>query len=343
MSRPRPTWRWAAWLAVVGAFALALAAGSGAFGGSHPARLSLYQRTLQVAGQYRCPVCQGESAAVSDSPAAVEIRDHIEAWLREGRTAAQVHAYMVQDYGPAILEKPPASGTSLLVWLLPVAAGTAGLAGLGLAFARWRRAAAGAGTGELFAPAPPAPARGAEATALPAAPAGGRRQTVAQRAMLAGGLGLVTLAGALWLIDRSSSSQAANPPPTTGPSLTTELQQAAVLARRHPVDALVIYQAVLRADPNQPVALAAEGWIYAQGGYVSQGLKLLAKAEKADPSYPPPHLYRGLVLLDDAHQPGAAVVELRWYLRHGPDKAEISVARAALAGARAQSRQPSGG
>ena len=74
MTRPGQRWRWAAWLGVVAVLALALAAGGGAFGGHPPAKLSLYQRTLQVAGQYRCPVCQGESAAASDAPAAVADR-----------------------------------------------------------------------------------------------------------------------------------------------------------------------------------------------------------------------------------------------------------------------------
>jgi len=360
MTRARPAWRRATWLAVVVALGLALAAGSGAFGGQGPAKLSLYQRALQLAGQYRCPVCQGESAAVSDAPAAVQIRDQIETWLRQGRSPAQVRTYMVADYGTAILEKPPASGASLLVWLLPGAAAAAGLAGLGLAFARWRRAGVGGRTdGVLPQVVPPpgpleraVPPPGRLAQALPGTPLDGeakpapvpapaprRRQTLTQRATLAGGLGLVALAGALWLVDRTSSSQAASPPATTAPvSLSSELQEAAGLARQHPVDALVIYQAVLRADPGQPVALAAEGWIYAQGGYVAQGLALLAKAEASDPSYPPPHLYRGLVLLDDAHRPAAAVSELRWYLAHGPAKSEVDVARAALSEARAQSR-----
>jgi predicted Zn-dependent protease len=168
-----------------------------------------------------------------------------------------------------------------------------------------------------------------------------RRQAgLAHRLLGAAGAGLVVLAGSLWLVDRSSSSPAAGQAATTATtgqsSITYELVEADLLAQDHPLDALVIYQEVLQDDPAQPVALAAEGWIYAQGGFVAQGLSLLAKAEKADPSYPPPHLYRGLVLLGKSHQPAAAAAELKWYLAHGPSKSELKTARAALAQAVAE-------
>ena len=58
---------------------------------------------------------------------------------------------------------------------------------------------------------------------------------------------------------------------------------------------------------------------------------LLLKAEKVDPSYPPPHLYRGLVLLEDERQPAAAIKELKWYLARSPDPAMAKAAQTALA------------
>ncbi len=136
----RLRWRRAGlWAAVALVAGLALAIGAGAFnsGGSKPP--SLYQRTLAVAGQYRCPVCASESAAVSDAPEAVEIRSLIQGWLKQGDSPTQIRHFLVTDYGPSILEKPPATGLNALVWALPAAAGVLGLAGLGFAFARWRR------------------------------------------------------------------------------------------------------------------------------------------------------------------------------------------------------------
>ena len=137
-------WRWrraTLWAAVAVVVGLALAIGAGAFSSGTSKPVSLYQRTLEVAGQYRCPVCASESAAVSDASEAVRIRSLIEGWLKKGDTQAQIRSFLVSDYGTSILEKPPATGLNTLVWALPAVAGALGVAGLGFAFVRWRRVA----------------------------------------------------------------------------------------------------------------------------------------------------------------------------------------------------------
>ena len=86
-------WRWrraTLWAAVAVVVGLALAIGAGAFSSGSSKPVSLYQRTLEVAGQYRCPVCASESAAVSDASEAVQIRSLIEGWLKKGDTQAQI-------------------------------------------------------------------------------------------------------------------------------------------------------------------------------------------------------------------------------------------------------------
>ena len=144
------------------------------------------------------------------------------------------------------------------------------------------------------------------------------------------------MAGALWLIDRSTSQRLPDGTATGGVTgIDVELQQAASLASSNPAAALAIYDAVLVNDPDQPVALSGEGWIYAEAGYVTKGEGLLQKAESDDPSYDPPHLYRGLVLLEDQRRPAAAIKELKWYLAHGPDPTMAKTARTALAQAEA--------
>src|SRR4029077_3946233 len=110
-----------------------------------------------------------------------------------------------------------------------------------------------------------------------------------------------------------------------------ELEQAASLASSNPAAALALYDAVLTHDPDQAVALSGEGWIYAEAGYAAKSEDLLQKAETDDPSYDPPHLYRGLVLLEDQRHPAAAVKELKWYLAHGPDPSLAKTAKTALA------------
>jgi cytochrome c-type biogenesis protein CcmH len=361
-------WRWrrlAPWAVVAVLAGLALAIGAGAFSDGRSKPPSLYQRTLEVAGQYRCPVCASESAAVSDAAEAVEIRSLIEGWLKQGDSQAQIRGYLVSDYGSSILETPPATGLSTLVWALPALAGALGLAGLGFAFARWRRAgfvgppapvmgagdrgpglAGDVGLGSAPAPVSSAPASvqerlfdlGDEEQPVGTSPQGrpaAVRPLYRRVAPLLGAV-LILVAGGLWLVDRSSSQRLPGSTATGGVTgVDEELQQASALSSSDPAAALAIYDEVLASDPDQPVALSGEGWIYAEAGYVTKGEGLLQRAETDDPSYDPPHLYRGLVLLEDQRQPAAAIKELKWYLAHGPDPTMAKTAKTALAQAEA--------
>jgi cytochrome c-type biogenesis protein CcmH len=99
---------------------------------------TLDQRVTSLASQVRCPVCDGETAAESDTPPSVEIRALIRQWMQSGESNAQIKANLVDDYGTGILEAPPARGIDLIVWVLPVAVFVIAVAGLALAFRGWR-------------------------------------------------------------------------------------------------------------------------------------------------------------------------------------------------------------
>lgn len=81
---------------------------------------TLDERTLEVARQIQCPVCNGESVADSPSLKAAEMRAVIRQQLAEGRSEQQVLAYFSQVYGSDILESPPREGFTSLIWLMPV-------------------------------------------------------------------------------------------------------------------------------------------------------------------------------------------------------------------------------
>ncbi len=354
--RPRPEgararWRSALWGAIAVAVCAGIALGAGAFRTGAPPPASLYQRTMDVAGEYRCPVCAGESVAASDAPEAIEIKGLVRQWLAEGRSSGQIRSYLVKDYGSSILERPPASGVGALVWALPGVAVAAGLVGLGLGFARWRRANLAVpgpdvpGVGVALVPprASPGPAPAGATDGPPVtdrqggARAAGARRRWSGRVSLVAGTALVVVAGALWLLDRSATARLPGDTITGGQDGTSAaLRQASALATTDPAAALVIYDEVLSGHPDQPEALTDEGWIYAQGGLVPEALARLDRAEKVDPSYDAAHLYRGLVLLDDQDRPGPAAAELKWYLAHGPSSSLVAAARSALAQAQAK-------
>jgi cytochrome c-type biogenesis protein CcmH len=126
--------RWLPWLALLLVVAAALAVAAGR--GGRPATPE--QRALHVAAQLRCPTCRGQSAAVSDAPASQAIRAEIRRRVAAGQTDAQIRAYFVDRYGKDILLSPEAGGIDGLVWVLPVVAVAVAVAGLALAFRRWR-------------------------------------------------------------------------------------------------------------------------------------------------------------------------------------------------------------
>lgn len=94
-------------------------------------------RVNAIAATVKCPVCAGESVAVSNAPASLEIRKQIAEQVQQGQTDDQIRSYYAAKYGEAILLTPSASGINALVWILPVVALALGIAGLAIAFRRW--------------------------------------------------------------------------------------------------------------------------------------------------------------------------------------------------------------
>ncbi len=350
----RVGWQGAVWGAIAVAVCAGVALAAGVFGGGGAHPVSLYQRTMAVAGEYRCPVCAGESVAASDAPEAVEIKGLVQQWLADGRSQAQIRSYLVRDYGTSILERPPTSGVSVLVWALPGVAVAAGLIGLGFGFARWRRAnpvpadladpdaedVAVVQQQVLFELEPVGAPEASGRLGAFRRPSGARVRMPARRmpgrVSLAAGMALVLLAAVLWLVDRSAAPRLPGDTITGGQNGTSAaLQQASALATTDPAAALAVYDEVLATQPDQPEALTDEGWIYAEGGLVDQAMARLDKAEKVDPSYDAAHFYRALVLLDE-RRPGPAAAELKWYLGHGPASTLVAAAHAALEQAEAK-------
>lgn len=96
-------------------------------------------RASALAEEFRCPECQGLSAADSSAPTARAIRADIRDRIDAGQSDAEIRQAMVDRFGESILLKPEGGGLGLLVWGLPVAALALGAGGLALALRRWHR------------------------------------------------------------------------------------------------------------------------------------------------------------------------------------------------------------
>ncbi|MCU1230469.1 MAG: Cytochrome c heme lyase subunit CcmL [Acidobacteria bacterium] len=79
-------------------------------------------RTIEIAGQLRCPVCQGLSVGDSPSAMAMNMKEQVRELLARGYTREQILAYFEQSYGEFVLLKPKFRGVDSLVWLLPLIA-----------------------------------------------------------------------------------------------------------------------------------------------------------------------------------------------------------------------------
>ena len=84
----------------------------------------LDQRTHEVAGLLRCPVCQGMSVADSPAEMAVNMKGQVRELLERGYTEEQILRYFELSYGQFVLLRPK----SIVIWLLPVVALILGIA-----------------------------------------------------------------------------------------------------------------------------------------------------------------------------------------------------------------------
>ena len=132
------------WTALGVVLILALVLGSGILASSPP---TAAQRAVAIESVVRCPTCEDLSVAQSTAPTAVAVRAAVTRLIAEGRSDQQIQDYLSARYGSSIELDPPASGWSLLVWILPLVAGLVAAAALGVVLVR-RRRISGGGTGE---------------------------------------------------------------------------------------------------------------------------------------------------------------------------------------------------
>jgi cytochrome c-type biogenesis protein CcmH len=281
-------------------------------------------RAEALAARLRCPDCQSISVAESDSQTARAIRAEIARLVAAGRSDPQVLDHFVARYGRWVLLDPPPRGTTLPLWVLPVAALAAGVGVL----AGYRRRAR-----------PPAELH---AEVEPPAPPGRSR-----RRFLAGALaGLVALAATAFGVTRALvprpaggyvtgiEAAQASQAPAGGRDLSkvSDAELEAVVAtnpevlemrlalahryfdRRDYRKALEHYKVVLDREPD-PEALAHLGWItYVTLQRADLAAELLERSLERRPGDPEALWFLGTVQLHglkDAKAAAATLTRLR--------------------------------
>ena len=77
-------------------------------------------RFVDLTTVLRCPKCQNQNLADSDSIIAKDLRTQVQTLINSGQTDRQITDFMVQRYGDFILYDPPFNRATLVLWLTPI-------------------------------------------------------------------------------------------------------------------------------------------------------------------------------------------------------------------------------
>jgi cytochrome c-type biogenesis protein CcmH/NrfF len=290
------------WIPVV--VVLVAAAAAAAIVLTHQPTPPLSNRVDSVAKTLRCPACNGESVAASDTPIARSMRAEITHQLKAGRSPDQVRGWFVDRYGADIVTTPSARGPELLLWALPIGVLVAG--GL-VVLARSRRRTTG-----IREVTPTSVPRGGGALS-------GRRVLVAVVVCAMAG---AAVPAAVALPSRGGSDAASAPGGTAatsgrlGPQDWVRLGRS-LDSRGDPSGAEHAYRRALALAPHDAAARTGLAFDLLRRGHLSRAERLVR------PVSGPPGRYRPLALLvlglaQRAHgEPFAAT--LHRFLRLAPD------------------------
>ena len=91
----------------------------------------------EISSKVMSPYCPGVTLHDCPSEEALDLRDDIEVYAREGMSESAIMDRLESDFGPSIRGEPSSEGAGILAWILP---SMAVLAGVGVAWVlvlRW--------------------------------------------------------------------------------------------------------------------------------------------------------------------------------------------------------------
>ena len=103
---------------------LLMLAGAGSVGAAEDVQIfsseDKRQRFHELVAELRCPKCQNQTLADSNSPIAQDLRDEIYRMLEDGKTNGEIVDFLVDRYGEFVMYRPPLKNTTLILWLTPL-------------------------------------------------------------------------------------------------------------------------------------------------------------------------------------------------------------------------------
>lgn len=330
------------------------------------------QRIAQIESEVKCPSCDGVSSLDSNTAGAFAVRSFVEKEVRAGKSNSQIIGSLEASYGPNILMSPPASNGGVVIAVLPFAfaALVVGLTG----FFGYRRRKKYGGqlpsieTAQSFSNLDNFNENlgmvSAESSNLvelhekknrgtsPQAQAKRNSQWSLVRSwplylgivLVLGGIGY----GVTILTSQSNSQKLAAAAIVQAQNEAQTIIKARVLANEgQDVQALKLISSVLRTDPNQPVALAYQGWLLRQAGekdsspaLINQGQQFLEQSVKIDPNYPDSRVFLGLILFQDRHDVKGAIAQFNAFLADNPSPSFIAATKSVIISAYQQAGMP---
>ena len=229
----------------------------------------------QIADEFACPVCAGQSLAESDVPVARNIRITISNLVDEGVEKDQIRVMLIERFGTDIDYSPSGSGLVGMVWVLPIVAGIMGVCVLLVTVRRWQ---------------------GSKLTLL-----ANRRfylLLVVGGAVLISVLTGIVIAGAIG--SRKSNDALSGDIRSSTRNLLIE---ASVSSSE---EAIAIYDQVLELQPSNVEALTYRGWAAWREGSEEQARMDFSDAVVLDPTYPDVRVFSAIQKLSESRPVDAA-------------------------------------
>ncbi|MBF0441779.1 MAG: cytochrome c-type biogenesis protein CcmH [Oligoflexales bacterium] len=73
----------------------------------------------EIAGELRCPSCNGLSILESDADFSLQIRKEVEKQIAKGKSREEILGFFEDRYGTWILRSPSSKGLQMFLWWIP--------------------------------------------------------------------------------------------------------------------------------------------------------------------------------------------------------------------------------